>query len=83
MPRSDRYVLAAVLLALLILASGCSLLGGMQWVAQPEPTAEPTVAQIPGRPGAPAPVDGDFRADPASVAAATGRPQLIEFFAFW
>ncbi|MCZ7546962.1 MAG: hypothetical protein M5R40_27120 [Anaerolineae bacterium] len=47
----------------------------------PPPTGTP--AQIPGRPDAPAAVDADFRPDPASVVAATGRPQLIEFFAFW
>jgi hypothetical protein len=40
-------------------------------------------ASIPGRPDAPAPVEADFRADPASVVAATGKPQLLEFFAYW
>lgn len=38
---------------------------------------------IPGRPTAPAGVNEDFRSDPADVVAATGRPQLIEYFAFW
>jgi hypothetical protein len=40
-------------------------------------------AAAPDRPSAPAPIDGDFRVDPASAVAATGNPQLIEFFAFW
>ena len=55
--------------------------------ANAEPQAEEVQSApaqpIPGRPTAPAPVDGDFRPDPASVVAATGNPQLIEFFAFW
>ena len=38
---------------------------------------------VPGRPDAPAPVDSDFRPDPASVVAATGNPQLLEFFTYW
>jgi hypothetical protein len=46
--------------------------------AQPAP-AEP----LPGRPDAPAPVEADFRSDPASVVAATGNPQLLEFFTYW
>ena len=53
---------------------------------QIEPTA-PAAAEEPqpfaGRPSAPAPVGGDFRADPASLVGGTGNPQLIEFFAFW
>lgn len=36
-----------------------------------------------GRPDRPPSVNEGFRADPASVVAATGKPQLIEFFAFW
>jgi hypothetical protein len=48
---------------------------------QPSPTE--TAQALWGRPLEPAPIDGDFRADPASVVAATGNPQLIEFFAFW
>jgi hypothetical protein len=31
----------------------------------------------------PAPVDGGFRSDPSAVVAATGRSQLLEFFAYW
>lgn len=46
-----------------------------------EPPSEPT--PVPGRPDAPAPIDGDFRPDPVAVVAATGRPQLLEFFTFW
>ena len=52
-----------------------------------EPTDPPTATEepmpFPGRPDAPAGVDDDFRSDPASVVAATGRPQLLEFFTFW
>lgn len=50
------------------------------------PTDVPTeavAAPIPGRPDAPAGVDEGFRSDPASVVAATGRPQLLEFFTYW
>lgn len=51
---------------------------------QDAPPPAPANAQpLPGRPSAPAPIDSDFRADPASVVAATGRPQFIEFFAYW
>jgi hypothetical protein len=54
--------------------------------AEPQPEAEvqPAPAEVvPGRPSAPAPIDSDFRADPASVVGATGNPQLIEFFTYW
>lgn len=34
------------------------------------------------RPAAPAAEDADFRADPVTVVAATGRPQLIEVFSY-
>jgi hypothetical protein len=37
---------------------------------------------VPGRPSGPA-RGSAFRLDPVEVVAATGRPQLIEFFAFW
>jgi hypothetical protein len=45
-----------------------------------EPSAGETV--VPGRPSEPA-RGSAFRPDPVEVVAATGRPQLIEFFAFW
>jgi hypothetical protein len=45
--------------------------------------AQPIVEPFPGRPSAPAAINADFRADPASVVAATGNPQLIEFFTYW
>lgn len=82
--RLRRYVLGVAMLAALALASACSVFepGRPARDAEAEPATTEAV-QIPGRPDAPAPVDGDFRADPASVVAATGRPQLIEFFAFW
>jgi hypothetical protein len=37
----------------------------------------------PDAPGEPAPVDGDFRHDPPTLVAATGRPQVLEFFTTW
>ncbi len=45
-----------------------------------EQPADETV--VPGRPSEPA-RGSAFRPDPVEVVAATGRPQLIEFFAFW
>gem|GEM_PF-5857164 len=48
-----------------------------------QPTPTETAQAIWGRPLEPAPIDGDFRPDPADIVAATGNPQLIEFFAFW
>jgi hypothetical protein len=46
--------------------------------------ASPTIPATPfGRPEAPAPIEADFRADSASHVAATGKPQLLEFFAYW
>ena len=64
-------------------------------VATPEPFPTPTVEELPatqpgpnavaeiaGRPSAPAPPD-EYRADPASLVGATGNPQLIEFFTYW
>lgn len=44
---------------------------------EPEQAATP----VPGRPDAPA--GAEFRSDPSSVVAATGRPQLLEFFTYW
>jgi hypothetical protein len=51
-----------------------------------ENTDEGTTAAsepLPGRPNAPAGEAEDFRSDPANVVAATGNPQLLEFFTFW
>lgn len=45
-------------------------------VAQP-------VSDVPGKRDAPAPVDGDYAADTATLVGATGRPQLVEFFTYW
>lgn len=42
-----------------------------------------TTEPIPGRPSAPAAEAAGFRSDPASVVAATGNVQLLEFFTFW
>ena len=77
-----KLIVLAALAVLMAFGAGCSVFKGM---VGGEPVAEPTeeAATIPGRPDAPASPDSDFRADPASVVAATGRPQLIEFFAFW
>jgi thiol-disulfide isomerase/thioredoxin len=44
------------------------------------PTLIPTASDAPAEP---VPVDGDYRFDPASRVASTGRPQLIEFFTTW
>jgi hypothetical protein len=46
------------------------------------PTSEATTEAESGRPSEPAAPD-EYRADPATDVAATGNPQLIEFFAFW
>lgn len=55
--------------------------------ATTEPTtvaAEPPAAVLlPGQRSAPLGVDQGFHNDPASLVAATGRPQMIEFFTFW
>ncbi len=56
-------------------------------VAEPVPeavtdVATPVVTEA-GWPSAPASIDGDFRADPATVVAATGQPQVLEFFTYW
>jgi hypothetical protein len=40
-------------------------------------------ATHPDRPDAPAPEEAGFRSDPPTVYAATGNPQLLEFFTFW
>ncbi len=51
---------------------------------EPDPApAEPEQAatRLPGRPDAPA--GAEFRSDPSSVVAATGGPQLLEFFTYW
>lgn len=40
-------------------------------------------ALVPGRPSAPAAVDEYFRPDLAAHVAATGKPQLVEFFTYW
>jgi hypothetical protein len=46
--------------------------------------ASPTLPATPfGRPEAPAPIEADFRPDSASHVAATGKPQVLEFFAYW
>jgi len=47
-----------------------------------EPQAESADSGIPPRPNQAAPED-DYRADSYLHVAATGKPQLIEFFAYW
>ncbi|MBN1287937.1 MAG: hypothetical protein JXB47_21240 [Anaerolineae bacterium] len=69
-----RLSFAVSVAALMLLGAACSLMPSFE---------EMPAAPVSGRPAAPAAVDDDFRADPASVVAATGRPQLVEFFAFW
>jgi hypothetical protein len=46
-----------------------------------EATAALTLPE--GFPTTPSPIDSDFRDDPARFVAATGRPQVIEFFTWW
>jgi hypothetical protein len=58
------------------LASGAALLAA----CRPSPTSSSTVAPTPQ----PTPTYDPFRVtDPATVALAAGRPQLVEFFAYW
>jgi hypothetical protein len=45
------------------------------------PAIDPAVAQL--LPDAPALPGSGFRSDSAQVVASTGRPQLLEFFAYW
>lgn len=46
--------------------------------------AAPVVqASHPDRPSEPAGIDESFRSDPITVVAATGNPQLLEFFTYW
>ncbi len=62
-------------------------------VEEPAPTEEEPASEgaapadaaprHPDAPGEPAPVDGDFRHDPPTLVAATGRPQVLEFFTTW
>jgi hypothetical protein len=48
-----------------------------------EPAGGESTAAHPDRPAAPAAVGADFRSDPPTVVAATGSPQLLEFFTWW
>ena len=45
------------------------------------PAIDPAIAAL--LPSEPAPVGSDFRSDSPQVVAATGRPQLLEFFTYW
>lgn len=47
------------------------------------PTEAPAAALLPGQRSAPLGVDEGFHNDQAALVAATGRPQMIEFFTFW
>lgn len=71
-------LLAAALISGLVLAA-CT--------APAEESAEPaeaSVAEVVTVSGPSAPADpGEFRADSAERVAATGNPQLVEFFAYW
>ncbi|NDJ35409.1 MAG: hypothetical protein GYB64_12145 [Chloroflexi bacterium] len=63
----------------------------MRWILLPlivivlsacaAPAAPPDSTGYP--PEGPAPVNGDFRSDPAEAVGVTGRPQLIEFYTEW
>ncbi len=79
------YWIGAALAAILFALAGCSATAtDTSTQATPVTSGSGETADvIAGRPAAPAAEDADFRPDPVSVVAATGRPQLIEFFAFW
>ncbi len=68
----------AILMSGLILAACTSATAEVSISGGAVDTATPAV----GRPTAPAPLD-QYRADSAADVGATGRPQLIEFFAYW
>lgn len=66
--------------------AGTATAGTIEPTAAVEPTtaAQPTFPEgVPPRPIAAAGIEEDFREDSPQHVAATGRPQLIEFFAFW
>ncbi len=50
---------------------------------EPELLDEPAVTLPEGFPTEPAGIEDDFREDSAAFVAATGRPQVIEFFTHW
>jgi thiol-disulfide isomerase/thioredoxin len=74
-----RSTLWVALAAVLLIAAGCSA-SAVPPAAGAQPTADSS--QAVALPTAPAPADS-YRADPAALVGATGRPQLIEFFAYW
>ena len=79
MVRKSTLWLAVV--AFSLIAAGCAA------AAPAANSAQPTIASAQATsdvqlPSAPAPADS-YRADPAALVGATGRPQLIEFFAYW
>ena len=76
MVRKSTLWLAVV--AVSLIAAGCAAVAPAASAAQP--TADP--GQAIALPTAPAPADS-YRADSAALVGATGRPQLIEFFAYW
>lgn len=61
-------VLWIAVMALTLLATGCG--GGEEATSEPQRPAEPASPDA-------------FRADAVEFVAATGRPQLVEFFAYW
>ena len=89
MPRGLRWM--AILIVVIPILAAC----GSSDTDDENPTQEATAAandvaeandvpvNTPDRPSEPAAIDGDFRDDPPTLFAATGRPQLVEFFAFW
>ncbi len=84
-PQLERYksmhkkILGGLTLALALLVSvACSS----------PPSAEEAASGVGeavtiSRPSAPAGIDEDFRSDPSEIVAATGKPQLLEFFTWW
>jgi hypothetical protein len=68
-----RFAAFALIVAISLMVSACG-------------SASDTVSNSPAtveRPSVPASPEGNFRADNVAFVAATGKPQLIEFFAFW
>jgi hypothetical protein len=70
-------------LLVMIIAAACGSSGSEETV---ESTVGDPITVTPAPPAeratAPAPVDGNFREDPAELVANTGRPQLVEVFSY-
>ena len=84
MPLFKRIVTPGALIVAIVLTS-CGT-GSSPQIDKSEDTAPTSMVldeSLPPRPDAPAQPDGDYRADSALYVGATGKPQFIEFFAYW